>query len=99
MNPEYLKVRDLLEGLQKCDPDSCVKVGHSLVLYGVHPVTVRAVSYPFLVTNIGETFGSHRELVENCALDDVRDLCDEFEESEGDMSITEFIARLRKAAK
>lgn len=52
MTPEYLKVRDLLEGLQKCDPDSCVQFGNTLVLAGKDPVTIRSGDYPFLVTKI-----------------------------------------------
>lgn len=98
MNPEFLKVRDLLEGLQKCDPDSCVQVGYMLVLAGKAPVTIRSSKYPFLVTKIDHNAeASHKISLDNLK-ERIVDLCFEFEESDGDMSITEFIARLRKAA-
>lgn len=93
MNPEYLKVRDLLEGLQKCDPDSCVQVGSEIVHAGKAPTVIRRTSYPFLVAKIDHK-GSRDNLAEQ-----IIDLCNEFEESDDGMSINEFIARLRKAAK
>lgn len=98
MNPEYLKVRDLLEGLRKCDPDSCVQVGSEIVHAGKAPTVIHRASYPFLVAKIDhESAAIHKGSRDNLA-EQIIDLCNEFEESEGCMSINEFIARLRKAA-
>lgn len=99
MNPEYLKVRDLLEGLKKCDPDSCVQVGSEIVHAGKAPTVIRRASYPFLVTKIDHESAAIYKGAKDDLAKRIIDLCDEFEEQEPYMSTSEFVARIRKAAK
>lgn len=98
MNPEYLKVRDLLEGLQLCDPDSCVQVGNEIVRAGKAPTVIRRTSYPFLVAKIDHESAAIYKGARDDLAKRIIDLCNEFEESEVVMSTTKFIAQLRKAA-
>lgn len=96
MTPEYLKVSDLVAGLQSCDPNSCVQFGKEIVLAGKAPATLRKRDYPFLITTIDhEVEASYKG-----ALDELReqviDLCDEYEHEDSCLSVKDFIASLRR---
>lgn len=96
MTPEYLKVSDLVAGLQSCDPNSFVQFGKEFVLAGKAPITLRKNDYPFLITTIDHKVAASYK----GALDELReqviDLCDEYEHEDNCLSVKDFIASLRR---